>query len=258
MAITRAVQKVRKASNVGQALWLGMREGLADHPVILADIGARGGLAKKWAIAHRFGLVIPVLFEPDSVEAALLRQKYGNAVVIEAALGAVRGEGLLNITKDPARSSILLPDIEKLAHIYPSVAEYEIVSRIPIHISRMDEVRHLFPRPDFLKIDTQGFEFEVLQGCGELIDTIVCIEIEVQLVSHYLGQCMFNHIHDYLRDRSFGLVAFRPNGMPSSGIVEANAFFIRRDVDEVTTKKVRFWRALMGIPTHEEYCALAG
>ena len=206
-----------------------------------------------------FGLIKAVLFEPDPAEASSLRQSYRSAIVIEGALGDTTRASELNITRDSGRSSLRLPDLEQLGGRYVSLDDYEVVSRVPITVTRLDELRDRFPMPDFIKIDTQGSDLDVLKGAGDLLRSLLCIEIEVQLVTQYKGQALFHEIYDYLQCRDFGLVAFRPNGLPDrGGIIEGNAFFVRAPRSTEETTKCEFWRALMGIPSHEEYCALSG
>lgn len=254
-----ALQRLRKAQNVANALYIAAKGGFRGAPPVFIDVGARWGLPTKWNIMFKCGLIRPVLFEPDPVEASSLRQSYRSAIVIESALGDRTQTSDLNITRDSGRSSLRLPDLDQLGGRYVSLGDYEVVSRVPITVTRLDELRDRFPIPDFIKIDTQGSDLDVLKGAGELLPSLLCIEIEVQLVTQYMGQALFHEIYDYLQRRDFGLVAFRPNGLPDrGGIIEGNAFFMRAPKTTEETTKCEFWRALMGIPTHREYCALSG
>lgn len=250
------VQKARKAQDVAQAVWFARAAGFHRSPAVFADVGARGGLGRKWRWMHRLGLITPVLFEPDPEEAANLRLLPG-AIVVEAALGSRTGEQLLHITKAPGCSSLLEPDPATLQP-FGRASDLEITRRIPISVYRLDALVARFPEPDFLKIDVQGFELEVLQGAGELLSHVLCIELETQLIPVYKGQPLFHDIYAFLRQAGFGLAAFKPLGTLNDEIMEANVFFARRPMEPAAMDKVRFWRKLMSIPSSAEYSALSG
>ena len=48
------------------------------------------------------------------------------------------------------------------------------------------------PRRTLLKIDTQGFEDEVLAGAGDHVDEFAAIQLELSMVELYEGQSLFD------------------------------------------------------------------
>lgn len=55
----------------------------------------------------------------------------------------------------------------------------------------------------FMKIDTQGFEYKVLEGAEESLKSIAGIQIEVSLSKIYEGEAYIEEIIAYLRTRNF-------------------------------------------------------
>lgn len=62
------------------------------------------------------------------------------------------------------------------------------------------------PPIDFLSLDTQGSEFEILDGAKESLDEVLGIVTEVEFLSVYKGQKSFGAISDVLISKGFHLV----------------------------------------------------
>ena len=58
---------------------------------------------------------------------------------------------------------------------------------------------------DYIKVDTQGSELDILKGAGEYLKTARCIDIEVEFNPIYEGQCLFWEVDAYLRSNGFML-----------------------------------------------------
>src|SRR5262249_45709239 len=56
---------------------------------------------------------------------------------------------------------------------------------------------------DFIKLNIQGAELEVLRGCGPILDSALGLLVEVAFVESYVGRPMFSDIDPYLRKRGF-------------------------------------------------------
>jgi len=51
------------------------------------------------------------------------------------------------------------------------------------------------PTPAFLKIDVQGYEKDVLEGCGSLLQLFSYIYVECSFIELYVGQSL---VHDVI------------------------------------------------------------
>jgi len=79
-------------------------------------------------------------------------------------------------------------------------------------MSRLDTLiaNGLCDTPDFVKLDVQGFEYEVLQGFGEYLDNVLCVEMESQFTEMYSGQKTFNEVNEYMIGTGFQLRHLEP------------------------------------------------
>ena len=59
------------------------------------------------------------------------------------------------------------------------------------------------PPASLLKIDVQGFEMAVLEGCKERLREFSYLYIECSFVELYKGQALANEVIDYLSDHHY-------------------------------------------------------
>lgn len=57
----------------------------------------------------------------------------------------------------------------------------------------------------FLKIDVQGFEYEVLRGADKILDELCGVQLETSLVPLYQGEKPFRFMLDFMESRGFEL-----------------------------------------------------
>ena len=248
-----------KASQVGDAVAFAARHRSELGRPVLYDIGGRGGLHARWRLAHKCGLVRPLLFEPDPAEREQLVKIYGHSSVVSVAVGDQEGSASLYVTAEPGCSSLLEPDLDALRAL--GLAEgREVVARLAVTTRRIDSMisERLLPVPTFLKIDVQGYEKRVLDGMGSAIEGVVAIELESRLVTAYHGETLFPDMCESLRQLGFGLLAVRPLGITDGSIIEMNVYFARvlsRIRDRRSHVQRIFWCKLMGLPTNRALIA---
>jgi FkbM family methyltransferase len=133
-----------------------------------------------------------VSFEPVSHHLGLLReraQKDPDWHIEDCALGAQEEQKEINVMVSDQFSSFLEPD-------YQRVAEYNdmnvLKAKETVTVRRLDVVmpalqkRLGFERP-YLKLDTQGFDIEVLRGATGILPSVRALQTEASVLGIYKG-----------------------------------------------------------------------
>lgn len=190
---------------------------LQDEMLTVLDVGARGALAPRFLPVRRSVAVYG--FEPDVDETArmneaLQAQPWKQAVVLPYAVGRTERQRPFNIANSPDLSSFLQPNIDLLQR-----NSWKTARTVPLDSVSLDELverDELPPTVDFMKIDTQGTELEVIQsGEKHLLDKVLGFECEASFWEIYKGQPRFSELELYLRDKSFETFLVKPRTIRS-------------------------------------------
>jgi FkbM family methyltransferase len=91
---------------------------------------------------------------------------------------------------------------------------------------------------DFLKINVQGGELEILQGAGPLLDRILGVFLEVAFVESYHGRPMFSDVDAFLRKQSFtffDLLAHHYVGRAASPVAAQHLSIVEPKLGQLVT-----------------------
>ncbi len=172
----------------------------ANEKLTLIDVGGLGGLQEHWKpfIAD----ICPIVFEPNTEQAALIRpaiEAINGGKVMEFALAHAECTMDLNITKSLGCTSLLKPN-DNLLNRYSISGAFQVEKTIPVDCVRYDSLfsQDLVPQPDAIKIDVQGFEYQVLLGFGGLLENCLGIQLEAHLLPIYHDQKLLNDLVDLL------------------------------------------------------------
>ena len=157
------------------------------------------------------GLVLS--FEPARKYADILNSRClgeSNWRVFDYALGHESGSATINITQSPGLNSFLAPRTDQVGGFWKSdsVLHTEVVQ-----VRTLDGVfaelqrQYAFSSP-YLKIDTQGFDLEVIRGAGEALREVRAMQTEASVKPIYEGQPIFIESLEYL-----GRLGFEISGM---------------------------------------------
>ena len=87
-----------------------------------------------------------------------------------------------------------------------------------------------FDRP-YLKIDTQGFDIEVLRGAGDSLPAVKALQTEASVIGIYKGMPQYMDIIRYLDERGFDITGLYPVSRDSAlRLVEFDCVMINRVV----------------------------
>lgn len=152
------------------------------------------------------------------------------------AVGDYDGETVLNVAANSVSSS-LLPMLN--AHRAAAMeSTYVGTEKVPLY--RIDTVAPQYLTPEhrcFLKIDAQGYEWQVLDGAAETLKRAQGVLCEMALVPLYRGQCLWRELVDRLEDEGMILWAVQPGFTdPRTGrSLQLNAVFLREEIASADT-----------------------
>lgn len=184
------------------------------HPLVLADVGARGGLKKDWRTARRHLRLLG--FEPDVDECRRLEEGARTGGTgdrfFQIAAHNSRGTVPIYVARDRGLTSMFEPD-RAFLDAFPEADRFDIVDRRQIDTDTLDNVlaAHGIEDVDFIKADTQGSELFVLEGAARaLAGPVVGVEVEVEFTPIYCNQPLFADVDRFLRDLGYFLFDLRP------------------------------------------------
>jgi FkbM family methyltransferase len=175
-----------------------------------------------------------VSFEPVGRHVELLRQRAraDRAWHIEGyALGAHEGALPINVMASDQFSSFLQPDNSR-THAYDGLNEPTHVETVTVHtldvVMPVLRERLNFDRP-YLKLDTQGFDMEVLQGSRDSLADVRALQTEASVIGIYKGMPGYMDAIRYLDERGFDVTGFYPVSRdPSLRLIEFDCVMLNR------------------------------
>ena len=196
---------------------------LKSMPITICSVGSR-----KLTDAHDYGSQDWELFAPNltiyGFDADADACEFANAD-IEArqvnwkekhfpyALANKIGEATLYVTNSPICSSLYPPNDPFLNRFLDLPEMAGSAFSIEIETTTLDAIcqEEGIADIDFLQIDVQGADLQVLEGVSNLLDrSVFAIQIEVEFSELYLNQPLFADVDRYLRKKGFVLFELEP------------------------------------------------
>lgn len=245
------------------------RRSLALAPILVVDVGGRGGLSGELsALARNIDLIA---FEPDENEAARLRESFSRSALRSARVSAAAlgrpGKRTLHVTREPGRSSLYEPNPAVIGR-YGDSLSYEVVDRREIETVELARALSDFEVSDvdYLKLDAQGVELEILETLDDSrLRRVLIVECEVEFVEIYTGQPRFHHVDRWLSARGFELFqlsrVFSNYGGKRGGpygrgqLIFGDAVYVRTDVAHLPPLALAKLILLSAYCGHTDYAA---
>lgn len=173
------------------------------------DIGARGGFDEDmlpigWA-SHMLG------FEPEPEEALRLNEtgdpRWKKTTILPFAVGGVGGASVLYVPESKEGASLLRHNAvmsERFGHENLHVTRAEI----PVETITLDQLRDQskLPRVDYLKIDIEGAELDVLKSARTVLRDCVALKVECSFLEQRIGQPLIWEVAVFLLKQGFEIL----------------------------------------------------
>mgnify|MGYP001807681604 CR=1 FL=1 len=170
----------------------------------VVDIGANRGQFATFARAT-FPQARIVSFEPLKEPADRFSSLFVDdprVTLVRSAVGATAGDLVMHVTEKEDSSSLLEVGALQNATFGSIVVETRLVQCAPLEqLLRPEELG----RDNLLKIDTQGYELEVLKGSEAYLPSFTAIYCELSFAELYIGQPTASTVIRYLHERCFEL-----------------------------------------------------
>ncbi len=217
------------------------RDIIAPSPVGLIDCGARGNIPEPWTSYETTNAnTLRVLgFEPDAAEAERLGAANSNRTYISAAAWNSTGTRDLYITTQPQASSLFPPNADQTFLYASNGAQYlnlhktrTVEKTITVPTTTIDaEVEKISFDADVLKIDTQGAEYEILEGATHALNTLLfAVLAETWTTEIYKGVKPAWEVMRLMADRGYTLMTQDIAGLARRSFPETPTFkFVQRE-----------------------------
>lgn len=196
-----------------------------DVRLSIHHIGAREAVQSFPRLERFESDMVHVLYDADDECLPRVQQMFGDSEselhVLPYCFAGNSGPSIFNINYDLSTSSLLNLNSEYEGYYIGSrdfdwlVSEtLKTVEKRPITTVTLDDVfvrgdGQLQP-PDFLSLDTQGSEYDILLGGVETLRRhVVALELEVEFHPLYQDQKLFGDICAFLSEQGFHFVRFR-------------------------------------------------
>jgi FkbM family methyltransferase len=202
---------------------------------VVLDIGANiGQFVSEIRNEYSFSGKI-ISFEPITAVFSELEKNCKNDknwIGYNFALGNKSCTEIINISKHAPSSSIRQFNEDYISDKLSLVT----TDQEEIQVKKLNEI---FPELNLdsgskilLKVDTQGYEMDVLKGCGELLNCFHGIQIECSIRELYIGEALYLDVFDFLQKNNFHLFTLEPSyyDKKTMELLQIDAYFIRKNV----------------------------
>jgi FkbM family methyltransferase len=201
----------------------------ASATLTFLDVGARNGVIE---LAELAPFVDAYGFEPNAREFAKLESgETGTSLIgippppyhslrhIPYALGERDGRATLYVTRATGAAGLREPDLDRLREIVWKAKRFrrnlgddyfEVVAteEVDVRMLKSFAADVGLESVDYLKVDVEGTEYEVLEGAGDLLGRTGVVRVEVCFIPFRIGQRLFSDVDLLLRGYGFDLLRY--------------------------------------------------
>ena len=200
-----------------------------EERLTIHHIGGRSGSLGAVEIPSDFlkeTIVVMYDADPDCTDhiAKMIENDYYKSIVLPYCIGGKNGKTSFHINNCPFTSSTLPtnPAFKDYYHFNKST-DY-VHDYVWGEASKCSETRNIemvsldslisdhkpeIPKPDILSLDTQGSEYEILQGAHNILNSnVLAVHCEVEFLPFYKNQKLFPDIFNLLSSQHFQFIEF--------------------------------------------------
>lgn len=168
------------------------------------DVGSGGPLAKVWKEKYINHILT---FDPLDVDESRSKSRYtGKRFHYPVAVSDISGERDFYFCRKEKLSSLYETDLSvvKKTCYRKAFHLWEVIKVGKINCKRLDEIiKEIGIKFDFLKVDAQGADLDVIKSAGDYISDFKGIHIECSIVPLYKKAPLIDEIDSFLKSKNF-------------------------------------------------------
>jgi len=175
-----------------------------EQPLTVVDVGARGGVAPYWSV---FGDHLRIIgFDLDPAECARLNAIDPRTQYLPFALDREAHRRTVYVANYSSSSSFYRTEVTYIDR-YTAGQNAAVVSEPTLETTTLSAALASIGlySADFVKVDAEGAELEILQGAQDLLPSLQGILSEVRFTKRLCGCPEYWEVEKYLREQSFEL-----------------------------------------------------
>ena len=216
-----------------------LKQYLSQTPLVVCDVGARDAAPAE--LVPFYPYVEYHAFEVDEAECQRLQATvwpYQTVCVFPYFIAGHNHTSPFRLYKRRGESSTYPPG-RRFQQVFAD-PDFGVDREQEVQARTLDEVysQAAVSQPDFIKLDTQGSELDILYGAQSVLQGVGLVEVEVEFIEMYEGQplfpavCQFMQKHDFellYLNRVFGQRRKIFSGQSKGQLIFADALFGRRE-----------------------------
>ena len=179
----------------------------ASGPISLVDVGCRNGIPEELSQIQKS--IFSIGFDADKVECERLNQQphpYHDRQIFPLFVSGGQESVDFHLYHARGSSSSLQPN-QRYQTLFGGPV-FKIEQSVRVQAMGLDAFfsnNPELPAPDFIKLDTQGSELQILEGAVEALQTCSMVEVEVEFIEMYERQSLFSDVMNFMLAQGFDL-----------------------------------------------------
>ena len=177
---------------------------LGDTLITVVDVGARSGSAEE--LEPLASNICFIGFDADSDEVQRLNTQlstYAKSKYVASFVGQKKGRVSFDLHKEAGNSSIYQFSSEYTKWFRRDKSD-PVKQTFLINTDSLDNL--IDHDVDFIKLDTQGTEFEIICGAPRCVGSALMVESELEFIEMYKGQKLAHDVIGMMSDQGFELL----------------------------------------------------
>ena len=185
-----------------------LSQAMRNHPCTAIDVGSAGGII---ADLNPIAFAVDAIgFEPNPDHFADLSTADSHWRSLRYLPHAIGGQSGTRTLYRPrfGNSSTMLPPNTAIGDAFDKLQFFDVEETTQVDVIRLDDALDQFDirNPDYLKLDVEGAEFEILEGAAQSLSTLSAIRVEVCFIEVRQGQRLGMEVGYYLERLGFRLM----------------------------------------------------